>query len=139
MLKTTLLHPGILGALATMGHGSRVLLADGNFPFATHTNPAAAHVYLNVRPGLVSVTDILEPLVTAIPVEAAHVMQPADGSEPGIFAEFRALLPGMVLEPVERFAFYDLGRGSDVGLVIATGEARIYANILLTIGVVKDE
>lgn len=139
MLKTTLLHPGILGALATMGHGSRVLLADGNFPFATHTNPAAAHVYLNVRPGLVSVTDILEPLVTAIPVEAAHVMQPADGSEPGIFAEFRALLPGMTLEPVERFAFYDLGRGSDVGLVIATGEARIYANILLTIGVVKDE
>lgn len=139
MLKTTLLHPGILGALATMGHGSRVLLADGNFPFATHTNPAAAHVYLNVRPGLVSVTDILEPLVTAIPVEAAHVMQPADGSEPGIFAEFRALLPGMTLEPVERFAFYDLGRGSDVGLVIATGEARIYANLLLTIGVVKDE
>ena len=138
MLKTTLLHPGILAALAAMGHGSRVLLADGNFPFATHTNPAAAHVYLNVRPGLVSVTDILEPLVTAIPIEAAHVMQPADGSEPGIFAEFRALIPGMTLEPVERFAFYDLGRGSDVGLVIATGEARIYANLLLTIGVVKD-
>ncbi len=43
-----------------MGHGSRVLLADGNFPFATHTNPAAAHVYLNVRPGLVNVTDILD-------------------------------------------------------------------------------
>lgn len=139
MLKTTLLHPGILAALATMGHGSRVLLADGNFPFATHTNPAAAHVYLNVRPGLVNVTDILEPLVTAIPIEAAHVMQPADGSEPGIFAEFRALLPGMTLEKVERFAFYDLGRQSDVGLVIATGEARIYANLLLTIGVVMDE
>jgi len=41
------------------------------------------------------------------------------------------------LQRVERFAFYDLGRRSEVGLVIATGEARIYANIMLTIGVVK--
>lgn len=136
MLKTTLLHPGILGALATMGHGSTILLADGNFPFSSHTNPAAAHVYLNLRPGLVSVTDVLETLVVSIPVESAQVMQPADGSEPGIFSEFRALIPGIALEPVERFAFYDLARRSEVGLVVATGEARIYANIMLTIGVV---
>jgi L-fucose mutarotase len=137
MLKTQLTHPQILGALGTMGHGSMVLIADGNFPFATHTNPAAAHIFLNLRPGLINATDALEALVTAIPVEAAHVMQTADGSEPAIFAEFRALLPGISLQPVERFAFYDLGRQSQVGLVIATGEARIYANIMLTIGVVK--
>lgn len=136
MLKTGLLHPGIIGALATMGHGSTILLADGNFPFSTHTNPAAAHVYLNLRPGLVSVTDVLETLVAAIPVEAAHVMQPAEGPEPPIFNEFRALIPGIPLQPVGRFDFYDLGRRSEVGLIVATGEARIYANILLTIGVV---
>ena len=35
-----------------------------------------------------------------------------------------------------RFAFYDLCRDSDTALVIATGEQRIYANILLTVGVV---
>ncbi|MCC6805754.1 MAG: RbsD or FucU transport [Anaerolineae bacterium] len=137
MLTTRLTHPGILSALGSMGHGSMVLIADGNFPFATHTNPAAAHVYLNLRPGLISATDALEAVVSAIPVEAAHVMQPADGSTPDIFAEFNALLSGQELQRVERFAFYDLGRRSEVGLVIATGEARIYANILLTIGVVK--
>jgi L-fucose mutarotase len=137
MLKTKLIHPGILGALGSMGHGSMVLIADGNFPFGTHTNPTAAHVYLNLRPGLVSATDALEAVASAIPVEAAHVMQPNDGSTPDIFAEFSALLPGNELQRVERFAFYDLGRRSEVGLVIATGEARIYANIMLTIGVVK--
>jgi L-fucose mutarotase len=137
MLTTKLTHPGILGALGSMGHGSMVLIADGNFPFGTHTNPGAAHVYLNLRPGLVSATDVLEAVVSAIPVEAAQVMQPNDGSTPPIFAEFSALLPGQELQRVERFAFYDLGRRSEVGLVIATGEARIYANILLTIGVVK--
>ena len=137
MLTGKLIHPGILGALGSMGHGSMVLIADGNFPFATHTNPAAAHVYLNLRPGLVSATDVLEAVASAIPVEAAYVMQPADGSTPDIFAEFNALLAGQELQRVERFAFYDMGRRSEVGLVIATGEARIYANILLTIGVVK--
>ena len=136
MLRSTLTHPGILSALGTMGHGSMILIADGNFPFATHTNPAAAQVYLNLRPGLVNATDLLETLVTAIPVEAAHVMQPNDGSTPDIYSEFRALLPGTELQPIERFAFYDFARRTEVGLVIATGDARIYANIMLTIGVV---
>lgn len=137
MLKTNLTHPGILAALGSMGHGSKVLIADGNYPFSTHTNPAAAHIYLNLRPGLISVTDALESVITAVPIEAAHVMQPADGSTPEIFGEFASLLPGLELQRVERFAFYDLGRRSEVGLVIATGEARIYANIMLTIGVVQ--
>jgi L-fucose mutarotase len=85
MLKTKLTHPAILAALGSMGHGSRVLLADGNYPFSTHTNPTAAPVYLNLRSGIVSATDALEAVVSAIPVEAAHVMQPADGSTPDIF------------------------------------------------------
>ena len=137
MLKTKLLHPQLLSALGSIGHGSMVLIADGNFPFSSHTNPAAAHVYLNLRPGLVNATDVLETLVSAIPVEAAHVMQPNDGSTPDIFGEFQVLLPGHELQRVERFAFYDMARQSVVGLVVATGEARIYANIMLTIGVVK--
>jgi len=136
MLQTKLTHPTILNALGRIGHGSQVLIADGNFPFTTHTNPAAAHVFLNLRPGLVTATDVLDTLVTAIPIEAAHVMQPHDGSTPGIFHEFSALLPSLELVHVERFAFYDLARSTDVGLVIATGEARVYANILLTVGVV---
>ena len=40
---------------------------------------------------------------------------------------------------LERFAFYDACRDSDTALVIASGEQRIYANILLTIGVVPPE
>jgi L-fucose mutarotase len=37
---------------------------------------------------------------------------------------------------VERFAFYELARGRDVALAVATGDQRLYANLLLTIGVV---
>ncbi len=137
MLYTSLTHPAILRALAMGGHGSKVLIADGNYPCATHAFAGAEHVYLNLRPGLVPVTDILEVILTAIPVEAAHVMQPGDGSEPDIYQDFQRMLPNHTLQPVERFAFYELARQHDVVLVIASGDQRLYANILLTIGVVS--
>ena len=38
MLKTNLLHPEILSALGSNGHGSMLLIADGNFPFSTAVN-----------------------------------------------------------------------------------------------------
>lgn len=137
MLKSSLLHPEILRALAGAGHGSQVLIADGNYPASTGSAPAAAKVYLNLAPGLVNATDVLRALAGAIPIEAAHVMQTADGSEPPIFNEFRALLPsGVDVQPVERFAFYAAASQPTVCLAIATGEQRVYANILLTIGVV---
>lgn len=134
MLKTTLLQPEILEALGSAGHGAKVLIADGNFPFSTRGRPDAKHVYLNLAPGMLTVTDILKVLVTAIPIEAAEVMQPPTG-EPPIFAEFRAIL-NMELKPLGRFEFYDAASDKDVALVIASGEQRIYANLLLTIGVV---
>ncbi|MCI0710291.1 MAG: RbsD/FucU family protein [Chloroflexi bacterium] len=136
MLKTPILHPQILAALGSSGHGSGVLIADGNYPFVTRSNPSAERVFLNFVPGKLTVTDVLSGLLETIPVEAAHVMIPDDGSEPAIFREFRKLMPGTELEEHDRFAFYDKACESDVSLVIATGEQRVYANILLVIGIV---
>ncbi len=136
MLRSQLIHPEILRALGEAGHGSQILIADGNYPVATRTYPGARHVYLNLAPGLVTVTDVARVVAGAIPVEAAHVMMPESGPEPPIFAEFRELLPGVELQALGRFAFYDAARGPDLALAIATGEQRVYANLLLTIGVV---
>jgi len=136
MLTYRLLQPEILRALAEAGHGARVLIADGNYPLVTRSPASARRVYLNLAPDLLKVTDVLDVLTEAIPIEAVHVMTPDDGSEPPIFAEFRSLIPGVSLSPLGRFEFYDAASGPDVALAIATGERRIYANVLLTIGVV---
>ncbi|NJM05631.1 RbsD or FucU transport [Candidatus Gracilibacteria bacterium] len=136
MLTYPLLHPEILAALAGAGHGSQVLIADGNYPLSTRSHPAARRVFLNLAPGMLTVTTVLGVVCGAIPVEAAHVMVPDTGSDPAIFAEFRSLLPGQELQRLDRFAFYDAARSPDLALAIATGEQRVYANILLTIGVV---
>ncbi len=135
MLSYHLLHPEILHALGTAGHGSQVLIADGNYPFITGSHRDARRVYLNLTPGVLNVIDVLGVLSHAVPIEAAHVMMPADGEEPAIFAEFRALLPGVILSPLERFDFYAAARCPDIALIIATAEQRLYANLLLTIGV----
>lgn len=137
MIRSKLLHPEILKALASAGHGSKVLIADGNYPFSTGSNAQATRVFLNLTPGVLSVTDVLSVLTTAIPIEAATVMMPDNPPEPPIFGEFRQILSkDLQLQNLSRFEFYDAARSSDTTLVIATGEQRIYANILLTIGVI---
>lgn len=136
MLRYRLIHPQILQALGTAGHGSTVLIADGNYPFTTGSAPAAQRVFLNLAPGLVGVPDVLRALVDAMPIEAAHVMVPDSGPEPSIFAEFRELLPDTPLQSLGRFPFYEAAREPRCALVIATGEQRVYANLLLTVGVV---
>jgi L-fucose mutarotase len=137
VLKSTLLHPELLRALGGAGHGSKVLIADGNYPFGTGGPPDATRVYLNLAPGVLNAVDVLKVLAAAIPIEAAEVMVPEKGPEPAIFAEFRNVLGKAIpLQTLARFPFYDAARDRNTAIVIATGEQRIYANILLTIGVV---
>ena len=103
MLIQRLTHPDILEALAAAGHGAKVLIADGNYPAGTKLGENAALVYLNLAPGQPSATEVLDVLLTAIPVEDAAVMEPDDGSEPPIFDEFRRLLPNFELAKYSRF------------------------------------
>ena len=52
-----------------------------------------------------------------------------------IHDEFKAQLPGTEFGELSRFDFYDAARSEDVGIIIATGEQRLYGNLLLTVGV----
>jgi L-fucose mutarotase len=136
MLTNGLLHPQLLEALASIGHGSKVLIADGNYPFSTAKHPDARVVYLNVAPGLLNVGQVLSAVSTVVNFEAATLMAPPEGLEVPAHAEYRGELgDGVLFESLDRFEFYALARSSDVGLVIATGDLRVYANIILTIGV----
>ena len=139
MLKQRLTHPDILEALAAAGHGSKVLITDGNYPASTCLGENASLVYLNLAPGKPKVTEVLDILLTAIAVEEAAVMVPDEGPEPPIFQEFRSLMPDIELTAFSRFEFYEEASGPDTCLQIVTGEQRIYANLLLTLGVVLPE
>lgn len=136
VLRYRLTHPTLAAALAGAGHGSTVLLADGNYPLATAVAPGAERIHLNLRPGQVPVDDILATVLDAVPVEVAHVMAPDEGPEPPVFTVFRGLIGDAPLRMLERPAFYAAARGPDLAVAVASGDQRLYANILLTIGVV---
>jgi L-fucose mutarotase len=140
MLRYALLHPQLIAGLARTGHGSRILVADGNYAHATNVHPRTELVFLNLRPGLIATDDVLETLQTAIPIEAAHVMLPEDGSTPPVWARYRELLGAdLPLKPLGRFDFYDTCRQDDLALCIASGDQRPFANLLLTVGVVPPD
>ncbi|MGJ6980222.1 RbsD/FucU family protein [Aestuariimicrobium soli] len=145
MLRTPILHPDLLAGLARCGHGSQVLIADALFPHATGADPAVPRVHLNLTPGTVPAAQIVALVAEACFIEAAAFMADpeAPGGESPAVGDYRGLLADhrhwggreVTWEGVERMAFYEACWQRDVALVIATGEVRPYANLLLTLGV----
>ncbi|MDR0361224.1 MAG: RbsD/FucU family protein [Planctomycetota bacterium] len=137
MLKTTIIHPELIQALAEAGHGARILLADSNYPVTVKAPPEARLVFLNFVPGQIGGVDIIGALAETVPIESAIYMTPPDGKMPEIVAEYRKLIDGAApFESRGRFEFYEEAQSPDTCLVIASGEQRVFANLLLTVGVV---
>jgi L-fucose mutarotase len=137
MLRYALTHPPLLAALAGAGHGSRVLLADSNYAHDVNVRPGAPVIHLNLRAGLVRVDEILRLVVDAAPIEAVHTMNPDEGPEPPVWTEYAAILgTGLPLRPMPRQDFYRAAKAPDLAFAVATGDERLYANLLLTIGFV---
>ncbi|MDR0537510.1 MAG: RbsD/FucU family protein [Tannerellaceae bacterium] len=137
MLLTKCIHPQLLKALGQLGHGSWILLSDGGYPHSTACNPLAKKVYLNLTQGLLTVTQVLEVLKSTIPIEAAAVMTPPDGSHQPVFGEYMSVLPEVPFEYIRQFDFYNRAMETNIGLLVATGDVRNFANLLLKVGFVR--
>lgn len=138
MIKSAILHPQLLSTLAKCGHKAKILIADSNYSFVTNSSPGATVVYLNFAPGMIESPFILQKLLSYINVEEATIMSsPADFNNT-IEQEYQRILPPDTdFSRLSREDFYTQAKSSDTLLVIATGETRRYANILLTVGVVS--
>lgn len=136
MLKTPIIHPPILKALGQSGHLAQVVIADGNLPVGAMQGPNAKLVHLNFRPGILNALQVLDGILEVCPVQGATVMQKPPEANAEIHDEYRARLGNVTWDELERYAFYDKIRDQATTLLIATGEQRRFANLILTIGVV---
>ncbi|MGZ9877175.1 RbsD/FucU family protein [Raoultella ornithinolytica] len=135
MIKTEIIHPDLLQALAQCGHKANILIADANYSFLTNSSPRARIIYLNFSQGLISSVVILQKMLGYINIEKAVLMSCPDDFDNTIAREYRTLLAeSTAVEYVTREAFYALAKSSDTLLVVASGETRRFANILLTVG-----
>ena len=133
-----ILGPDLLRALAAMGHGDEVVIADANFP-------AEANARRLVRLDGVDATRAAEAILSLLPldeyVEAPAAVMAVVGepeAELAIVADFRRIAETAHGTPVgfarvERLAFYE--RARQAFAIVATGERRPYGNLILTKGV----
>ncbi|MCR4626693.1 MAG: RbsD/FucU family protein [Treponema sp.] len=151
MFTCDCINPEIMKVLAYCGHGSKILIADGNYPVAEKSGDAKK-VYLGLCKDIPKVTDVLKALKSVINIEKAEVMVPGDSGkkseepkgtevidkylspdkQPEIFKDFKEIT-GLELYAWGRWSFYDAA-SDNVVLAISTGESRTFANILLTVG-----
>ncbi len=137
MLKTAVIHPTIMEALGRSGHFSQVVIADGNLPVGAMNGPNSTTVHLNFRPGLLDALTVLEGILSVCPVQGAIVMEKPAEANADIHRSYKNLLGDVTWDEMERWSFYDQIREPTTILIIQTGEQRRFANIILTVGVVK--
>ena len=148
MLRHQLIHPRINEVLGRAGHHGKVLIADGNYPASSTLGPNAELVSLNLMPGVVTCTQVLQALLSAVPVEAAHTMMYektgpyALSEDPPVWGQYRKVIAdarlNLQLQPIEKWAFYKAVTTPDHVLTIQTADQQRFANLLLTIGVRMD-
>ncbi|MEV6484865.1 D-ribose pyranase [Streptomyces sp. NPDC051576] len=127
MKKAGILNRHLSGALAELGHGDGVLVCDAGMPI-----PAGPRVVdLAFRAGVPSFAEVLDGLLAELVVEGATAASEIRGANRAATALLDARFPDLDLVSHERLK--ELSAGAR--LVVRTGEARPYANVLLRCGV----
>ena len=144
MLKHQLIHPKINEVLARAGHHSKILIADGNYPASTKRGRNAELVCMNLSPGVITVAQALQALLSAVPIDHVNTMgippdDPyAQAGEPPVWNEYRQVIAAsgtnLELAPIQKWDFYDAVASDDHVLTIQTGDQSLWANVLLTMG-----
>lgn len=137
-----IISPELLKVLSEMGHGDRIVIADGNFPSeSVGKNSIVIRCDGHGVPELLDAILQLFPLDTYVekPVNLMEVVK-GDNVETPIWNTYKDIIGkydprgAETVGNIERFAFYEAAKTAYA--VIATGESALYANIMLQKGVV---
>lgn len=134
------LSPDLLKVLMEMGHGDEIVIADGNFP-------GASHAHKLIRCDGQNIPELLQDILELLPLDqyvdnAIGLMKVAEGDtyQPTIWETYTQIFDDKMVENkgieyMERFTFYE--RSKNAYAIITTSEAALYANVILKKGVVK--
>jgi D-ribose pyranase len=125
--KAGILNRHLAGALAELGHGDGVLVCDAGMPI-----PAGPRVVdLAFRAGVPSFGQVLDGLLAELVIEGATAAHEIRGANPAATALLESHFPDLALVPHEELK----SLSATTKLIVRTGEAHPYANVLLRCGV----
>ncbi|XP_052707258.1 fucose mutarotase-like [Crassostrea angulata] len=137
------LSPSLLHALASMGHGDEIVLADAHFP----TSALCKNGPLELRADGVDIPTLLDGILQLLPLDTyvkcpVALMDPVQSDKDSniqipVWDKYKEIVkqregPNVEIEFVERFAFYD--RAKTAYAIVHTGEMAKYGNIILKKG-----
>ncbi|MEI7030277.1 D-ribose pyranase [Streptomyces pratensis] len=127
MKRAGILNRHLAGAIAELGHGDTVLVCDVGMPLP----PGPRVVDLAFRAGVPAFAEVLDGLLDELVVEGATAAREARDANPGVSRLLETRFPRLELVPHDRLKALT----ASARLVVRTGEARPYANVLLRCGV----
>lgn len=139
------ISPELLYAIARMGHGDQLVLADANFPSDSVAKSCIISEPIRV---LGNTDEVLRDLLSLFPLDqytsfSALMMDRVDSDKArDLYVEAystteNAVAPhsSLPVEYLERFSFYEQAKKSFV--VVQTSDARLYANVIVSKGVIS--
>jgi len=131
MKKHGILNSDIARVLATLGHTDCIVICDCGLPIHSHVE----RIDLALRIGTPSFVDVLDEVLKDMQVERAVFATEALGRNEAVVARATAMAGDGV--QIDYVAHDELKRLShDARVVIRTGEATPYANVVLYSGVI---
>jgi len=141
MLKgiSKIISPDLLYALARMGHGDEIVLADANFPGESLNGNV-------IRCDGLEICDLLKAILPLFPLDHAvdtpwSMMKPTDSKnyDDQLESSYYHILTGFEsdineAEKIERFDFYQ--RASKAYVVVMSGTAKRFGNVILKKGTI---
>lgn len=138
-----IISPDLLKALAEMGHGDMIVIADASYPSRSKSNNVIRYDGVNASQILEAILTLM-PLdqFTDCPVKLMDVIPEQKNFEPPIWNSFTEIINKyeyfpLKVEYLERHEFYDCG--AKAYATIASGETALYGCIILTKGVISTE
>lgn len=134
-----ILGPDALAILRAMGHGDQLAIVDGNYPAQSHARRLVRFDGISASRCLRAVLGVL-PLDTFTDNPALAMQVVGDPAQiPPVLTSFQETIDQLADHParlrqIDRFAFYDVVKQAYA--VFATGEDRLYGNVILTKGVI---
>ena len=125
MKKTGILNGPLNGMLGTLGHGHLVVIADVGMPLPD----ANTVVDLALVKGIPSFTEVLQAVLADVEVESSLLASEASGSSIEAIVRAEGLNPDFVSHEDLKSLL------PSARLIIRTGEATPYANVVLRCGV----
>jgi len=127
--KSGVLNHRIAEAIALMGHGDMLVVADAGLPVP----PGVERIDLAVSPGVPGVIQVTEAIAGELQVERIVLASELESGNENFARQFIALCPAAQSEAVPHTDFKRLTERARA--IVRTGECTPYANIVLVSGV----